>query len=79
MNGNLVISVIAGGTAFVALLLLGVPYAAAAFWVAVTDLIPTIGAILGAAVAVALAATVGIGAVIGTLVFFIVYQALRTT
>lgn len=76
VTGNLVISVIAGTTAAIALTVLGVPYAAAlAFWVAISDLIPTIGAILGAAAAIAVAATVGWGPALATAVFFLVYQA----
>jgi predicted PurR-regulated permease PerM len=73
--GNIVVSVIAGVTSFIALALMGVPFAAAlAFFVALTDLIPTIGAILGASVAALVAAFVGLPQFIGTVVFFIVYQ-----
>lgn len=47
-------------TSFAATGALGVPYAAAlAFWVALTDLIPAVGAMLGAAVSVAVAAFTG--------------------
>lgn len=73
--GNLTISLIAGVVSFVALLIIGVPYAAAlAFWVALTDLIPTVGAILGALAAVVVAAFAGIPTLIATVVFFAVYQ-----
>jgi predicted PurR-regulated permease PerM len=49
--GNLVISLIAGTLTYVVLLVLGVPYALAlALLVAVTDLIPVVGATLGAIV-----------------------------
>ena len=76
--GNLVISVIAGVTSFVALLIIGVPFAAAlAFFVALVDLIPTIGAIIGAAVAATVAAFVGLPQFIATVVFFIVYQQIE--
>jgi predicted PurR-regulated permease PerM len=51
MIGNLLISGIAGVTAFIALWLLGVPFALPlALMVAITDLIPLIGATLGAAI-----------------------------
>jgi predicted PurR-regulated permease PerM len=77
MIGNLLISAIAGVTAFVALSALGVPYALPlALLVAVTDLIPLIGATLGAAICLVVSAatnelwptTVLVGA------FFLVYQ-----
>lgn len=73
--GNLTVSLIAGVVSFVALLLIGVPYAAAlAFWVALADLIPSVGAILGAVPAVLVAAFAGLPEFIATLVFFVVYQ-----
>ena len=54
--GNLVISVIAGVATWIALALLGVPYAGViGLFVAFTDLIPLIGATLGAIPTVAFA------------------------
>ena len=76
--GNLAVSAVAGTVSFIALLLIGVPFAAAlAFLVALMDLIPTIGAVIGAAVAVAVAAFVGIPQMIATAVFFLVYQQIE--
>ena len=74
--GMFVVSLTAGLTTFVAMVLIGVPHAAAlAFFVALADLIPTIGALLGAAVAVTVAAIgAGVPQAIGTAVFFLVYQ-----
>jgi predicted PurR-regulated permease PerM len=73
--GNLLISLIAGIAAFAALLVIRVPYAAAlGFWVALTDLIPTVGAILGALAAVIVAAFAGVPQLVATIVYFIVYQ-----
>ena len=73
--GNIVISIIAGVAVFIFLLIIGVPYAAAlAFFVALTDLIPTIGAILGALVVGFVAVFVGIPQLIGVIIYFIVYQ-----
>jgi predicted PurR-regulated permease PerM len=73
--GNLLISAIAGVTSFIALLIIGVPFAAAlAFIVALTDLIPTIGAVIGAVVAATVAAFSGLGPFIATAIFFLVYQ-----
>ena len=73
--GNLAISAIAGTASFIALTIIGVPFAAAlAFLVALTDLIPTVGAVIGAAVASVVAAFVGIPQLIATAAFFVVYQ-----
>lgn len=76
--GNFVVSVIAGVVTFVALLGIGVPYAAVlSLWVALTDLIPTVGALLGAAAAVLVAAFVGWPQVIAAVIFFIAYQQIE--
>ncbi|MFT3852699.1 MAG: AI-2E family transporter [Ilumatobacteraceae bacterium] len=78
MIGNLIISAIAGTTAVICLLVLGVPSAfVLALFVAVADLVPLVGATIGAIVA-SLAAffhspTAGIIAVI----FFVVYQQIE--
>lgn len=73
--GNLAVSLIAGVASFVGLLIIGVPYGAAlAFWVALADLIPSVGATLGAVPAVIVAAFAGLPEFIATLVFFVVYQ-----
>lgn len=75
MEGNILISVIAGIVSFLALAAFGVPYPAAlAMWVAIADLIPMVGAILGAVVCVTVAFFTGAGPGIATLVFFLVYQ-----
>src|SRR3954452_4276824 len=73
--GNLVVSLIAGGVAVIGLLLLGVPYAVVlGVWVAIADLIPAVGAYLGAVPALVVAAFIGLPQFLGTLVLFIVYQ-----
>jgi predicted PurR-regulated permease PerM len=77
MIGNILISVLAGLAAFAALSALGVPFAVPlAFVVAVTDLIPMIGATLGAVICVlvALFATGVWPAAVLTTVFFVLYQ-----
>jgi predicted PurR-regulated permease PerM len=80
MIGNLIISAIAGTTAVICLLLLGVPSPfVLALFVAFADLIPLVGATIGAIVA-SLAAffhspTAGIIAVI----FFVVYQQIENS
>jgi predicted PurR-regulated permease PerM len=78
VSGNIAISVIAGIAAFIALFLLGVPFAAAlAMWVAIADLIPTVGATLGALAAVAVAAFAGVFEVVATILYFVVYQQIE--
>jgi predicted PurR-regulated permease PerM len=77
MIGNLIISLIAGASAFVCLELVGVPFALPlAVTVAITDLIPMIGATLGAVICVLVAVFAdGIwpaGVVVTA--FFILYQ-----
>jgi predicted PurR-regulated permease PerM len=75
MAGNLVISVIAGVSTFVVLSVVGVPFSGVlGLWVAFADLIPLVGATLGAipTVAVAFLASPTKGFVI--LVYFILYQ-----
>jgi predicted PurR-regulated permease PerM len=80
MVGNLFISLIAGATAFVCLLLLGVPAPfVLAVWVAFVDLIPLVGAILGAVVAIGAAFLHSTTAGIIAMVFFIVYQQLENS
>ena len=72
---NLIISVIAGSVAFICLLALGVPAPVVlALLVAVTDLIPLVGATLGAAVSVLAAYLHSPTAGLIALIFFIVYQ-----
>lgn len=80
MIGNLVISAIAGIAAFVALTLMGVPFALPlALIVAIADLIPLIGATIGAVICLTVAAattdlwptTVLVG------LFFLLYQQLE--
>ncbi|MGC4896834.1 AI-2E family transporter [Micromonospora sp. DT31] len=75
LSGNLLISVICGGLTFVVLFVLGVPFAAViALTVAVADLIPLVGATLGAAVAAGAGFLHSPVAGVVVLVFFVVYQ-----
>jgi len=78
VTGNLLISLIAGVSITVVLLVLGVPYAVAlGLLVAVLDLIPLAGATIAGVVVVgvALLHSVPAGIIVG--VFFIVYQQLE--
>jgi len=78
ISGNLLISLICGVLTYVVLLILGVPFAGLiALFVAIADLIPLIGATLGAVVAVLGGFAHSITAGIVVLVFFILYQQLE--
>jgi predicted PurR-regulated permease PerM len=73
--GNLAISFIAGAVTFGSLLGFGVPFAGVlALWVGFADLIPLVGATLGAIPTVAVAFLHSITAGIGMTIVFIVYQ-----
>jgi predicted PurR-regulated permease PerM len=75
MIGNLLISVVAGTAAFLMFLILGVPNAAAlGGWIAFTDLIPLVGATIGAVAGVIAAFFHGNVAGIVSIIFFVVYQ-----
>jgi predicted PurR-regulated permease PerM len=75
MTGNLLISVIAGVLTFVVLWILGVPYkGVVALFVGFADLIPLVGATIGAVVAIIVAGLHSLVAAIVVLVFFILYQ-----
>jgi predicted PurR-regulated permease PerM len=75
VSGNIAVSIIAGVASFVFLRIIGVPFAAAlALWVAIADLIPTVGATLGALAAVLVAFFSSVADGIATIAFFVVYQ-----
>jgi len=75
MGGNIVISIIAGVLTYGFLQILGVPFAGVlALWVAFADLIPLIGATLGAAATVGVAFLSSPKAGIAAIVFYVVYQ-----
>jgi predicted PurR-regulated permease PerM len=73
--GNLLVSLIAGVSAFIVLLAFGVPAALAlATWVALTDLLPLIGATIGAIPAVIVAFFQGWPVGVAVAAYFIIYQ-----
>ena len=73
--GNLLISVIAGVVTFIGLWIFGVPFKGVlALWVAFADIIPLIGATLGAIPTIAVAFLHSPTAGIGMLILYIVYQ-----
>jgi predicted PurR-regulated permease PerM len=78
VSGKFAVSLVAGTAAFVFLWLVGVPFAAPlGLWVALTDLIPSVGATLGAIVVVPVAFFDSVGHGVATLAFFLVYQQLE--
>lgn len=76
--GKFFIALIAGGTAYVAMRLLDVPYAAPlAFFVAITDLIPNIGATIGTIPCVLVAAFESWWQAVVLLAILVAYQQLE--
>jgi predicted PurR-regulated permease PerM len=75
VTGNILISLIAGGSITIVLLVLGVPYAVAlGLLVAFLDLIPLAGATVAGVIVAAVAFLHSVPAGIVAVVFFIVYQ-----
>ncbi len=73
--GNLAISLIAGVVTYVGLSLIGVPYALAlAAWVALTDLIPMLGALIGAVPVAIVAYLTGPRELIWAMLLIVAYQ-----
>lgn len=73
--GNLFVSLVAGVVAFLGLVVIGVPYATTlAVFVALTDMIPAIGATLGAVAVVAVAGLEGPGEMVASAILIIGYQ-----
>jgi predicted PurR-regulated permease PerM len=78
VTGNLLISVIAGFTTTLVLLVVGVPFALAlGLLVAILDLIPLAGATLAAIIVTLVALTHSLTAAIVVVAFFVVYQQLE--
>jgi predicted PurR-regulated permease PerM len=78
ISGNLIISLVCGLLTYAVLMVLDVPYAGLiALFVALADLVPLVGATLGAVVASLAAFTQSVTAGVVTVVFFIVYQQLE--
>jgi predicted PurR-regulated permease PerM len=80
LGGQLLLSLIIGGTSAVALWAMGVPY----FYVlalisAIGEMIPMVGPILAAIPAILVAATVSPGLAVGVAVFFIVQQQVENS
>jgi len=78
ISGNLLISVICGVLTYATLKIMGVPFAGLiALFVALADLLPLIGATLGAIVALIAAVLHSIPALVVVAIFFVAYQQLE--
>ena len=78
ISGNLLISVICGAATYVVLAVIGIPFSGLiALFVGISDLIPLVGATLGAVVAGLAAFLYSVPAGIIVVVFFVVYQQLE--
>jgi predicted PurR-regulated permease PerM len=78
VTGNLLISVVAGVTSTIVLLIMDVPYAVAlGLLVAILDLIPLAGATLAAIIVTTVAFLSSIPAGIIVLIFFVIYQQIE--
>ncbi|HEU0088172.1 MAG TPA: AI-2E family transporter [Pseudonocardiaceae bacterium] len=78
LSGNLLISLICGLLTYAVLAIVGVPFAGLiALFVAIADLIPLIGATLGALVAAVAGFVHSVQAGIVVIIFFVVYQQLE--
>jgi predicted PurR-regulated permease PerM len=75
MAGNVLISVIASAVTYIGLWIFGVPFrGVAALWVGFADLIPLVGATLGAVPTVGLAFLHSVTAGVGMIIIYVVYQ-----
>jgi predicted PurR-regulated permease PerM len=78
ITGNLLISIICGSLTYAVLAILGVPYAGLiALFVGLADLIPLVGATLGAVIASIAAFVESTTAGIVVIIFFVLYQQLE--
>ncbi|MGW0436436.1 AI-2E family transporter [Micromonospora sp. NPDC003197] len=78
LSGNLLISVICGVLTYATMAIMGVPYAGVlALLVAVADLLPLVGATLGAVIATGASFVHSTRAGIVVLVFFVLYQQIE--
>jgi predicted PurR-regulated permease PerM len=76
--GNVVTSIIAGVVSMIFFFIVGLPYVVLlSLWVGIADLIPLVGATLGAIPAIIVGFVNGVPTGIAVLVYFIVYQQLE--
>jgi predicted PurR-regulated permease PerM len=78
MAGNLLISLVAGGVTWIFLTIVHVPFAGVlGLWVGFADLLPLVGATIGAIPTIAIAFLHGTGSGVAMVIFYIVYQQLE--
>lgn len=78
ISGNLLISIICGGLTYAVLKFSGVPFAGLiALFVGIADLIPLVGATIGAIAALVAAGIHSVGALIAVAIFVVLYQQLE--
>jgi predicted PurR-regulated permease PerM len=78
MAGNLVICLIAGTATWIFLSIVGVPFAGVlGLWVGFADLLPLVGATIGAIPTIAIAFLHSTGAGVAVLIFYIAYQQIE--
>jgi len=78
ISGNLLISIICGGLTYAVLKFSGVPFAGLiALFVGIADLIPLVGATIGAIAALVAAGVHSTGALIAVAIFVVLYQQLE--
>lgn len=78
VSGQLTVCLVAGLSAFVAFLLIGLPFPAAlALLVSITTLIPSVGGLIGSVLCVLVALFSGIGTAVVTFLYVLVYQQLE--
>jgi predicted PurR-regulated permease PerM len=77
-SGQITVCVIAGVCAFIAFLIIGLPFPAAlAMWVSITTLIPSVGALVGAVLCILVASFVSVPTALITAVYILVYQQIE--
>jgi predicted PurR-regulated permease PerM len=78
MAGNLLICLVAGLSTWIFLMIVGVPFAGVlGLWVGFADLLPLVGATIGAIPTIAIAFLHSTGAGVAVLIWYIVYQQLE--
>lgn len=78
VSGIVTVSLVAGVAAYVAIRIIGIPFASAlAMWVALSALIPSVGATLGAILVVAVGFFSSAGDALAAAIYFVTYQQIE--
>jgi predicted PurR-regulated permease PerM len=77
-SGQIAVCLIAGACAFIAFLIIDLPFPAAlAMWVSLTTLIPSVGALVGAVLCILVASFVSVSTALITALYILVYQQIE--